>query len=243
MPTKPLLPGWKSLGGKSRNFVNEKTGEVLSRRKFEELRGIYFEKKAAENRAKDELEQLARPARGRKSVVKAAPEFKQSVTQARKEKRVQVEEEEKATKEMAKRVRTVERKANKKVHVKKIRDQLLKPGRLGARIPFNDYSDYLDLYKQIQTMGKKIFAYGLGITFVVSEERENFGEEVHVTVFTMMAARDKVSKNEFESRMKAAKEEASYLRFKNYWMQIKFGNQFAQEKAAKAGIKRNFNLR
>ncbi len=64
---------WKSLGGKTRRFINTKTGEVLSRRQYEQKilgRGAsFFEKKAQASKLANEKLAAARPARGRKSTV------------------------------------------------------------------------------------------------------------------------------------------------------------------------------
>lgn len=237
---EPLIPGFKPLGGKSRNYVNEKTGEILSRRQFDKLRDIFYEKKAAENRAKDQLEQLARPAKGRKSVRKVAPAFKKSIVEARAEKQAEEIAAEKARKDMAAKIRTVKRKTSKKVHVKKVRDQLLVAGRIGSRIPFNTYAEYVDLWKQIQKMGDKVFAYGLGITYIVTEERNEVGQERDVTVFTMMAAKDFVDKEDFDEIMREDMQERSYLKFAHFWMHIAYSTKFAQSKADRAGIKRKF---
>lgn len=242
MATSPVIPGYKALGGKTRQFLNLVTGEKISRRKYDEIRGIFYEAKAAANRAKDEAEQILRPAKGRKSAVKLKVEFKKTVAQARLEKKQQVEAEEKARKELAAKVRLVQRKTAKKVRVKKVRDQLLEAGRVGARIAFNTYEDYEELYRQIQKMGDKVFAYGLGITYIVTEERGEVGQERDVTVFTMMRAKEFVDKDDFEETMQADIESRSYLKFAHYWMHLKFGNKFAQQKAQRAGIKRNFNI-
>lgn len=239
----PLIPGFKPLGGKSRNYVNEKTGEILSRRQFDKLRDIFYEKKAAENKAKDQLEQLARPAKGRKSVRKVTPAFKKSIVEARAEKQAEEIAAEKARKDMAAKVRMVQRRAAKRIHVKKIRDQLLEAGRVGARIPFNTFAEYVDLWKQIQKMGEKIFAYSLGITYIVTEERSEVGQERDVTVFTLMVAKDFIDEEEFDEAMRADMQERTYLKFAHFWMHLKFGNKFAQAKATRAGIKRNFNIR
>jgi hypothetical protein len=64
---------WKPLGGKSRNFINTETGEILSRRQYEQKilgRGpSFFQKKAAANKAANPELAAARPARKRKSTV------------------------------------------------------------------------------------------------------------------------------------------------------------------------------
>jgi hypothetical protein len=63
------LPGWRPLGGKSRNYLNEETGEVLSRRQYDKLYGALARAGVASYEAKakrtpDELRRT-RPAPGR----------------------------------------------------------------------------------------------------------------------------------------------------------------------------------
>ncbi|MHB8387509.1 MAG: hypothetical protein ACYDAO_09345 [Thermoplasmataceae archaeon] len=66
---------WKPLGGKSRNFQNTKTGEVISRRQYDKRFGSLaktgfttYENKARAAKIVNEKAQLARPARGRTSL-------------------------------------------------------------------------------------------------------------------------------------------------------------------------------
>lgn len=241
MPTKPILPGYKALGGSARNYLNLETGEIISRRQYQNLsEGISFEQKAAANKAADEFEQLARPAKGRRSVVKLAPEFKKEVVKARKEKKQEEIEAEKARKEQAARKRKVDRALAKKVHQKKIREQLLKAGNMGARIAFNDYAGYLQALKELRAMGKKVFGYSLGITYVITDERAEAGEERNVTVFTLTSPKTKYSEEEFEDTMESDIDERQYMQPAHYWMHIAFGVDYAREKAKRAGIKRNF---
>ncbi len=64
---------WSRLPGKSRNFVNKRTGEILSRRQFDKLSGRLqyssYEKKAQANKAAHPRKSKQRPARGRKSTL------------------------------------------------------------------------------------------------------------------------------------------------------------------------------
>ena len=60
---------YRYLGGKTRQFQNINTGEILSRRQYERrvLNRESFESKAARNRLENEILQRARPAKGRKT--------------------------------------------------------------------------------------------------------------------------------------------------------------------------------
>jgi len=69
---------WKSLGGTSRNYVNTKSGEVLSRRQYDKKFGLLakkkyssYESKAKANRRKNPTLAAARPAHNRKSTLEA----------------------------------------------------------------------------------------------------------------------------------------------------------------------------
>ncbi len=70
------VPGWKSVGGKSRRYVNEATGESLSRRQYDKLYGALhaqgfasYESKAKTNADLAPDLSKARPARGRHSAL------------------------------------------------------------------------------------------------------------------------------------------------------------------------------
>lgn len=77
---------WKALGGKSRQYLNERTGEVLSRRQFDKLAGRLpqgsYEKKAAANKAAAPGVAAARPARGRRSALSLSKTLNKEQTAA-----------------------------------------------------------------------------------------------------------------------------------------------------------------
>ena len=78
-----VLDEWKRTTG--RKFQNKKTGEIITRRQYDKQRDIKFEEKAAKNKAKNFYEQILRPARGRKSALKLAPEQKKIEAHKREE--------------------------------------------------------------------------------------------------------------------------------------------------------------
>lgn len=213
MASAPSLPGWIPLkGSKTREFINEATGQVLSRRQFDKLRGIFYEQKAAENKKKDEAAQLLRPAKGRKSARKAAePEKAKRVIEAR------------ATKAKA-----------KKIHRKKITRNLLTPGNMGERIEFETYDDYVEAWQEMQRIKSDIAGYGLGINMVDTRT----GRVLNSTVFHLMTPTTFIDEDEFESEMQAELESKLYAEFLSYFMHVAFSRVYAADKLARLGDKR-----
>lgn len=230
MASKPDIPGWKYLGGKSRRYENIATGATISRREYDKMRGIIYEQKAAENKAKDLVKALSRPAPGR---VKAAGQVEAEIrAEAFKEKQVQ------------KNLRVVERKAaqqNKRIRVKKIRPQLLKSGTRATRIPFTTYEEYLDLRKQMLEQklpnGKRLVSwYSIGIHGI--DERD--GRDIDATIFKVMSPSYKIERDEFEAETDDFILERLYFIFSHYWIHLHYDAEYAESRMKKARLK---NLR
>lgn len=75
MATSPLAPGWKRLPGQNtRQYINEKSGEILSRRQYDKRfgrlagTGLTNESLAKKNKEENPLASALRPARGRKKL-------------------------------------------------------------------------------------------------------------------------------------------------------------------------------
>src|SRR6476646_9437739 len=100
MPKASLLPGFKGLGGTSKKVLNEKTGEILSRRQYAKIKhgGMTNEALTKINKQFHAEESIARPARGRKSIQKLAPEIKKTAAQVRLEAEAQKKAKEKKQK-------------------------------------------------------------------------------------------------------------------------------------------------
>lgn len=86
---------WKPEGGKSRNFVNKKTGEVISRRQYDKHYGAIrafgsYEEKAKHFKDIQGGAQLLKPARGRKSKIKALGEERERAIQDRRKLQQQI---------------------------------------------------------------------------------------------------------------------------------------------------------
>lgn len=230
-----VLPGFKRLPGRSERFINTVTGEEISRRKYDQIRrGLSNEQLRDINRATEPEKQLARPARGRSSAIKLAPEIRSDVVAARREAAQLKAERELIQKEKRKLQRKIETSKNKKVRRKKIRKQLLTPGHMGERISFNDYAELLEALSEAKKSGV-VFAYGLGWHGI--DERTGIYRDV--TVMTMTAIGDKISEDEFEEQMQDSMETKSYLIFLNYWMHVAFSKKFAEEWAVKNGKGKN----
>lgn len=74
MVTTPLAPGWQRIPGAARRYINTRTGETLSRRKYDERfgrlagTGLTNESLAKKNKEENPLASAMRPRRGRKKL-------------------------------------------------------------------------------------------------------------------------------------------------------------------------------
>ena len=237
MTTKRIyapVPGFKSLGGTSNKYLNIATGETISRRQYDKLKrpGFTDESLAKLKKSIDEKAQLSRPARGRTSIKKIAPDVREDIAEIRKEFADSKAQAIKQTKAEKKLQSSIERQKNKKVRRKKIRKQLLKPGQSGTRIAFSDYEEYLEAMSEAKRIGNIVFGYALGWHGV--DERDGLAKDV--TVMTMTSFRDgPISEEEFEEMFSDSIEEKSYLIFLNYFMHVGFSKVFATDWAESHG--------
>lgn len=221
---------FKPLGGKSRRYLDTKTGETISRRAYQKItQGLSFEEKAAFNRAQDATTSILRPARGRKSALKGTATEKNIIAEARLEAAKRQREIAKAEKERKAVARKIARVTGRKTKRRKITKKLLKPGSFGARVSFDDYDEYLAILNEARQTGV-IFSYGLGMVGV----NENTGQDLGITVFRMTFLGDTIPRDEFEYEMSAALEERAYFMFAHYFMHLAFKKEYAQQLALTA---------
>jgi len=214
MATIDLLKGWKYLGGKDRRYKNEVTGQELSRRQYDKLKGgLSYEKKAAHNKLINPELSVIRPARGRKSYVKAEDWAKKEIAAQRLETEAIKKKAADAAKKEKEIARKGERLVAKKIKVKKVAKRYFPKGKIGWRIPFSTYEDYKILLKDAKATGA-IFAYGLG--YVAVDER--LGEYKTVTVFPMRSLSMVEDEPDFYQAMFDSLEQYSYLKLAHYFI-------------------------
>lgn len=226
------LKDWQVIKGTARNYKNVKTGEVLSRRQFDKLRGISYETKAKTNKAKNEKLQLLRPARGRKSALKLDRDLQEAVATARKDRLAELAEKKIIEAETKKLNSKFMRAMNKKTPTPKISKQSLKTGHLGVRKPFSSYEQYVELLTEAQRLGV-IFMYGLGWTGV-SDRDGQVGETRDVTVFKMADIKLMRTEEEFNEAFEESILEKQYMHFRNYFMHFGFDKEYARERIRKS---------
>lgn len=223
-------------GDKARRAVDPETGTIISRRQYDKLYktfGQSYEVKASNNLARNPALAVSRPARGRKSTLKLSEVERNFIAEARLEQSAlnkvakEREKQERATE------RLIERQKNKRHKKYQITTRLLKTGHKGRRIPFDDYEEYLEYYKEAKSLGKIKF-YGLG----VEGYHENTGKTLTATVFTMRTFDRPISETRFEDEMENAIEEWSYFVFTNYWMHLAFDIKYARERISNAAKRR-----
>lgn len=219
------------LPGSARRFLDNVTGEEVSRRVRDEyLRaGMTNEQLANINARENPLLAAARPAKGRKSILKLSEVERNLIAQARIEdklRRAEIAAEQKAFKEAEKLL--AKRTKKKVIKRKKITGALLQPGRMGRRVPFEDYSDYVEMFKEAKAGGKVKF-YGLGM----QGYHETSGKELDITVFSLRTFTRPIPRDEFDEAMADAIETRAYFIFENYWMHLAFSKEYAAQRATK----------
>jgi hypothetical protein len=221
------LPGFKRLPGRSERFLVVATGQEISRRKYDLIRrGLSNEDLARINKATELQNQLARPARGRKSVLKAPDFIKQEVVSERIAESTKKEILKKVEKQQKKIDRDNQRLTARQVKVPKFSGRLLKAGRKARRVPFNDYDEYVTFYGDMKK-SKIVFAYSLGIAAVDTR----IGRERDAIVFPMRTFDGLLSEDEFQSYMDAFLESHAYLEFMHYFIHIAFSAEYYERKA------------
>lgn len=221
---------YRPLGGSSRRYLVVATGEEISRREFlKRTRGVSFEQIVAQNKAANLEATLARPARGRKSVTKLAPEEQSVIIEARKEaeqRKREIAAQKKAEKAIEKKVQAI---VNKKVRQKKVTKQLLKTGQQGARISIGSYNGYLQALKEARAIGV-VIAYGLGVVMVNGEQ----GEERPATLFKLMDIDDTIDEATFMGETIEFLESRSYnAKLAHWFMHLAYSKKYAQERVRK----------
>lgn len=228
------MPTYQPLGGKSRRYRVLETGEEISRREYlKRTKGTSFEKIRDENLKRDPLTSVLRPARGRRSALKA--EEKQLIAQARLEERRERELREKIEKERRRVERQIKKVVGKKVSRRKITKRLLKPGRLGARIVFNNYSEYREALREMRALGDEV-VWGYGVGVVIANEET--GDERDATLWTLQGINETIDEDELDDVTQEFIESRAYnAQFARWFMHVRFAKNFALAKAKQYGVK------
>lgn len=226
MATK-LLPGFKYLGGKTRRYLNEITGEEISRRQYDKLvnPAITYEKKAAHNKVLNAKAAILRPARGRKSYVNAPDWVKEEIAESRIEAEKSRKQKEQEIKKAHKAERDTTRLTGKAVKVKKVRKHLIPKNRIGWRLPFNNYSELKTMVQDAKATGV-IFAYALG--FVGVDSRIGVLRPVMLAGFKSI--NNLVSEDEFYEMMDDAIAQYTYMKLAYYFVQFAIDKKFVKSR-------------
>jgi len=167
---------WVRIPG--RRFKNLKTGEELSRRQFDKQFGALaqagltsYETKAEKNRQIEGIQQLAKPARGRKKLKEANPEKRRALL------------EERAEEEKEKKIEKVEsRTATKKFRVpKSLSLRNFKKGRMGNKWRVSFDRDAIREFIKTASKFKGALGYTVGVEFI----DDRTGKKGAATLFTL----------------------------------------------------------
>lgn len=218
-----ILPGFKALGGKDRNYVDLKTGAVISRRQYDKLRGIYYEAKAEANKAADEGRQLLAPARGRKSARKKTAEEKEREVTARK-----------AAKEKAELAKKIEAQKRRKFKRRKLTKKSLVPGRMAVRMNLSGYDDYVAAMTDAKGLGIEVVnGYALGVIVVDTET----GKLKYFFTMNLRWMGDKILTEDQFFEEVSREESSSSGPTVGYFIHFAYAQKYAESVAKKAGIK------
>lgn len=232
------------LGGKTRRFKNVVTGETISRRQFDRLRNIQYERKAKFSKARDAATFYARPAKGRTSALRFAGEIKKEIIEARKEAAETKQRIVQQTRAVKKLERETQRKANKRVHQKQVRLQLLKPGNLGARISVSSYEGYLKALSEMRALkatvnGKRIAAVnGYAVGVVGYDDRQGESKMLGATLWHMRDPDAKpIPEKDWYERTQEFIDEHTYFVFLHWFIHVAFAKEYAQDKKRRAEVR------
>ena len=204
---------WRPLGGKSRNYYNPETGEQISRRKFDKMRGIFYEEKAEANKKADIAKALSRPARGRKK----------SRTQDEVEQEIEKYLSKKAAKEAA------------KAKPRKITPKLLKDGNKAARVKFTTFEEFealrqqmLDVKSPARPGFRLITSYAIGI--VGFDRRDPERKPIGAALTGLQSPQDKVTEKELGDMVEDFIGDHAYFVFSYLYLHLHYDSVYARQR-------------
>jgi len=158
---------WQPLGGTSRRFQNEKTGETISRRQYDErfgkLKKQGFSTYEAKAKANKKPEQILKPARGRKSYT-GPTKLKLIEIEAR----LLAEKERQARKLAARKVVAQERKIYR--FPQKITQKNFTVASSGRVFETPIFYESIEMLREQAAGYKNVFAYLVGVNFINLED-------------------------------------------------------------------------
>ncbi len=203
MATPSIVSDWRRLPGSARQYINNKTGEVLSRRQYDEKIGRLHqagiktnEAQARRNAATQGEAQLLKPARGRKSALKLGSDARLAEIQQRAEKKVQAEIRKRIAREQTKKTQVPE----------KLTLRNFKKGKKGrffyVPLEFDAIRDFIETASDYPGA----FGYTVGFTFVDSRK----GTTGQATLFSLRAFNVDFDEDDFDE-MEDFIDERSYI--------------------------------
>ena len=230
-----LIPGFVGLGGTAKRVKNTLTGEILSRREYSKLLhpGKTNEQYALENLKSDPFKSLIRPTKGRKSSL-SLPTQKQLKEVNKLIKSRELERQKRESELLKKQVDKYKNKIKNKKPPKNIK-QLLKPGNMARRIPYEHYSELLTILKRAEKSGV-VFGYFWGMQGVDSRDPR------HILTPTLSGGLqrgpdDPPDETEYYEIIKLFVETHSYFIYVNMWLQLTYTGKYARDLRDKHGIK------
>lgn len=226
MAKKQLISGWEYLGGKSQRYREIATGREISRRQYDKLDGqLSYEKKAAHNKIINPELSAIRPARGRKSYLKSEDWAKKEIAEQRIEAERLKKEKAKKEKEERQSELKAQRLSKKKIYVKKVRKHLIPKGKIGWRVGFNNYNDFVTLIEDAKKISNIIFAYGFGIVGVDTQDGQAVLRPIWIGRLTSI--NDPImSIDDFTAMTQAVLQDYSYLKPAHYFIQFAIDKSF-----------------
>jgi hypothetical protein len=225
---------WVRIPGAARQYQNTETGEILSRRQYDQRFGRLAkagiksnEAQALKNREENLEAQLARPARGRESVKKYSPETQRAILEGRK----QFAKQKAETEATQKKIRAMKARANRAP--KKVTDRLLQAGRIGKRydVPLN-YEAIHDAVSSARSA--HVVAYGVGLNGIDSRNGQEISYWYRRSRFGgMMSIDDDFTRTDFTRMIEQANEKGYFVPVSAF-VHFAFDKDYAASKKEKA---------
>ena len=214
-------PGWRRLPGSARQYQNIKSGEIISRREYSKrtsanikLHGS-FEKLAAFNAKTNRAAQLLKPAKGRSSAVKLAPELKRAEIQKREAEITEHRAHKKIQRALQRHPRTPKRvtvSSFKRHHISR-----------GYDLPIS-YSA-IEEAREVAARSGIVFAYYVGGTIIDNRS----GEVMTPTYIASRYIKSKFKADEYHDMIEWLMSK-SYATLVGLWIRFRMDTTIAQKK-------------
>lgn len=217
--------------GPQRYYQHITTGEKITRRQYDKLAGIQYERKAHANKTINESLQVLRPARGRKSALKTSKFEQQIISEARLDEKRRKEAKRRIEKKERQQVRKAQHNKTKTRRVRGISVQSLKKGSMGVRRDFDTYEQYLILLESARKLyvrfdgnrERAVFGYAIGVRGYDTESPRELG----AFLMRLQYIDKTISRDDLLSLLSDFEESKPYFQVVNFFIHFAFNKSYA----------------